>query len=129
MVSPRRQAFVFPLVCSSQQVAGTSPCPVHIYRVMNVSEGPRNTGPHTSDGRAGHSPVNKNVNRFKEFRSHVDQWFITFETLVELFGLFLPEEYNMPVTFYKLLLEGFCSICWDPREKLFGGVTVDSGRA
>lgn len=102
---------------------------MHMYCVMNVSESPRNTGPCASDGRAGHSPVNKNVHRFKEFQSHVDQWFLTLETLVELFGFFLPEKYSLPVRFHMLLLEGSCSVCRGPREKLFGGVTVDSGKA
>lgn len=74
---------------------------------MNVPEDPRNTGlPHTSDGRAGHSPVNKNVNGFKKSQSPVDQWFMTFGTLVEFFGFFLPANDTMSVRCHMLFLVG-----------------------
>lgn len=84
---------------------------------MNVPEDPRCTGlPHTSDGRAGHSPVSKNVNGFKEFQSHVGQWFITFETLVELSGFFLPENSTVPVKRHMLFLEDSASYAWTPEK-------------
>lgn len=98
---------------------------------MNVSEDPRNTGPRISDGIAGHSPVNKNVNQFKEFQSHVDQWFITSETLVELFGFFLPEKCTMPVKCNMLLL-GVSALQAGTTEKSYvggAGISVDGGKA
>lgn len=87
---------------------------------MNVPEDPRYTGlPHTSDGRAGHSPVSKNVNGFKEFQSQVGQ-FMTFETLVELLGFLLPENYTMPVKHHLLFLGGSASCAWTPENRQVG---------
>ena len=92
-MSPRGRRLCSPGFLQLSASRWHQPWPVGIYGTVNVPEGRRNTGPCTGDGRARHSPVNKNVNRFKEFQAHVAQWFITFETLVERFGFFPSEKY------------------------------------
>lgn len=62
----------------------------------------------------------------------MDQWFITFETLVEFFGFFLPEKYTTPVKSHMLLLGvgvgGSTPYTWIPEESQGGGRSVDNGK-